>query len=122
MANKHRRGGAISFDVEGELYEAKGNFTYNAGVPKREEIVGADGVHGYKETFQPSFIEGEFTDRGDLDLKKLVRLEDKTITLGLGNGKAFVLREAWFAADGNVQTEEGNIQVKFVSKFEGEEI
>lgn len=121
MAN-HRRGGAISLDLDGELQEAKGNFSYNLGHPKREEIIGADGVHGYKETPQAAYIEGEVTDRGDLNVAALVTAENKTVTLSLGNGKAIVLREAWFSAEGQVQTEEGNIQIKFTSKFPAEEI
>lgn len=118
----HRRGGTIALDLDGVLQEPKGNFSYNLGYPTREEIVGADGVHGYKETHKAAFIEGEITDRGDLDLEALVNTTNTTVTLSLANGKAIVLREAWFAAEGNVQTEEGNIQVKFVSKFPGEEI
>lgn len=118
----HRRGGLISFNVDGEPYEAKGNFTYNLGRPLREEIVGANSIHGYKSTPQAAMIEGEFTDRKDLDVGKLVELEDVTVTLTLGNGKSVVLREAWFSGEGNVQTEEGNIAVKFTSKFPAEEI
>lgn len=118
----HRRGGTISLDQDGVLQEPKGNFSYNLGHPIKEPIIGADGVHGYKETPQAAYIEGEITDRGDLDVEALVKATDKTITLSLANGKVIVLREAWFSAEGNVQTEEGNIQVKFTSKFPAEEI
>jgi hypothetical protein len=107
--------------VNGEIHDAKGNFNYNLGKPKREAIVGADAVHGYKETPQVSFIEGEITDRGTLDLEKLVKLDDATITLELSNGKVFVLRQAWYAGEGTVGTEEANIQVRFEGKS-GEEI
>src|SRR5919206_119372 len=53
-----RRGGIISLQVNAQVYDAKGAFTYNLGRPKREAIVGADGMHGYKETPQPGFVEG----------------------------------------------------------------
>lgn len=118
----HRRGGILSFNIDGQVYEAKGNFTYNLGAPLREEIIGADGIHGYKETYQAAYIEGEFTDSSIVDLASLVNLENVTVTLALGNGKAIVLRQAWFSGDGNVQTEEGNISVKFTSKYPADEI
>jgi len=35
------------------------------------------------------------------------------VTLQVANGKTIVLRNAWFAGEGTVQTEEGNIAVRF---------
>lgn len=116
-----RRAGIIYLKLNGSIQDAKGNFTYNLGQPKREAIVGADAVHGYKEVPQVSFIEGEITDRGTLDLQALVTLDDVTATLELSNGKVFVLRNGWYAGDGNVQTEESNIQLRLEGKT-GEEI
>lgn len=116
-----RRAGICFFKIDGEIFDAKGNFTYNIGMPKREAIVGADAVHGYKETPQAPFIEGEITDRGNLDLQKLLAMDGGTATLELANGKIIVLREAWYAGDGNVQTEDGNIQLRIEAK-QGEEI
>lgn len=116
-----RKGGIIQFQANGVSYDAKGNFTYNIGRPKREAIVGADGVHGFKETPQPSFIEGEITDRASLDLEALVKLKDATVTLGLANGKTVVLRDAWYAGEGTGNTDEGNIGVRFESG-EGDEV
>lgn len=108
-----RRGGIIQFQVNGVLYDAKGNFTYNLGRGKREGIVGADAVHGYKETPQVAFIEGEVTDRGTLDLNALVSMTGATVTLTLANGKVVTLGDAWYAGDGTGNTEEGNIAVRF---------
>lgn len=113
MASKNRRGGTLSLTVNGVRQDAKGNFSYNLGQPKREGIVGADGVHGYKESPQIPFVEGEITDRGDLDVAALVGTTDATVTLAVANGKTVVLRNAWFAGEGTVQTEEGNIAVRF---------
>jgi hypothetical protein len=108
-----RRAGMIQFAVNGELYDAKGNFSYNLGRPARETIVGADTVHGYMEKPQAAFIEGEITDRGSLDLNALVTAKDVSVTLALGNGKVIALRDAWFAGEGTGNSEEGNIAVRF---------
>lgn len=116
-----RRAGILFLKVNGAIYDAKGNFTYNIGLPKREAIVGADQVHGYKEMPQAAFIEGELTDSRALDLGALLKLDDATATLELANGKIIVLRNAWYAGDGNVQTEEGNITLRIEAKS-GEEV
>jgi hypothetical protein len=113
MAGKNRIGGLIALKVNGDIYFAKGNFTYNLGKPKREGIVGSDVVHGYKETPQVPFIEGEITDRNELSLEDLVTLDEATITLELANGKVIALSEAWYAGEGTGNTEEGNIACRF---------
>jgi hypothetical protein len=116
-----RVGGILSLKTDGELRQAKGEFTYNLGKPKREAVNGADETHGYKETPQTAFIEGAITDSSELDLEKLVLIKDATITLQVANGKVIVLREAWYAADGAVTSEEGEIEVRFEG-VRGEEV
>ncbi|HET9063675.1 MAG TPA: phage tail tube protein [Candidatus Binatia bacterium] len=108
-----RRAGLIQVQVNGEISDAKGSFTYNLGRPMREAIVGSDGIHGYKETPQVAFIEGAITDRGTLDLATLVGGRDLTVSLTLGNGKLVVLRDAWFAGEGSGSTEEAEITVRW---------
>ena len=93
--NQNRRAGVILLKVGGVQLDAKGNFTYNLGAPKREAIIGADGVHGYKETPQVPFIEGEITDRRDLSLADLAAIDGETVTLDLNTAKTGVLSQAW---------------------------
>jgi hypothetical protein len=78
--------------------------------------VGADAVHGYKEVPQVPFIEGKITDSSDLDLAELCDVVDATVTLELANGKVIVLRDAWYAGEGTVDTDEGEIGVRFEGK------
>jgi hypothetical protein len=111
-----RIGGIMSLKVNGRQYSAKGNFTYNLGREKREAVIGADGVHGYKATPQVAFVEGEITDSFEIDLSRLVDTDGATVTLDLANGKSIVLRNAWFAGEGTGNTEEGNIAVRFEAK------
>lgn len=116
-----RRAGIIYLKIDGEIYDAKGSFSYNLGKPKRDAIVGTDGVHGFKEAPQVPYIEGEITDHPSLSLERLVTTEDATVTLELGNGKIIVLRQAWYAGEGTGQSEEANIGVRFEG-MSGEEI
>lgn len=116
MAGKNRIGGMISLKINGDMYFAKGNFTYNLGLPKKEGVVGSDRVHGYKEVPQIPFIEGEITDRNELNLEDLLTLDDATVTLELANGKVIMLREGWYAGEGTGNTDEGNIALRIEGK------
>lgn len=111
-----RVGGIIFVKVDGEQYRAKGSFTYNLGKPKRDAVVGSDGTHGYKELPQVAFVEGVFTDEIGISVEKLLEVKDATVTLELANGKVISYRDSWFAGDGNITTEEGEIAVRFESR------
>jgi len=112
--SKYKRAGLFNLKINGEVYYAKGNFTYNLGGVKREAVMAGNGqVIGYKETAQAPFIEGEITDDIGLSLQKLFQLEGATISLELCNGKVIVLREAWYAGESKAETQDGNIAVKF---------
>lgn len=117
----NRIGGIIELKVNSSIYSAKGNFTYNIGRNKKEGVVGADRVHGYKEMPQVPFIEGEITDKSNLDLEALATLDNATVMLRLANGKLIVLRQAWNASESTGNTEEGNIPVRFEG-MSGEEV
>lgn len=108
-----RTAGLIQVQINGEIFSAKGNFTFNLGRPLNEGIVGSDGMHGFKSTPQPGFIEGEFTDRGGLDLEALVALTGASVTITQGNGKLFILSDAYYAGEGTGNTEEANVAVRF---------
>ena len=43
----------------------------------------------------------------------LQRLENTTVTLELANGKVFTVRDAYYAHDGPITTEMGEIPVRF---------
>ena len=59
------------------------------GLEDGEAIVGSDGIHGYKEVPQVGFIEGEITDRSDLDesevAQRVARVEGKRLFINRGN-------------------------------------
>lgn len=120
MANR-RVGGILFLRLDGELFQAKGEATYDIGVAKREAVVGQDGVHGFKETPKVPFIEITLTDNDELDLEALFNFRDGTALLQLANGKTIVLREAFYAGEGTVTTGEGEISARFEG-IRGEEV
>lgn len=112
MANR-RVGGIMFLKVDGEQFQAKGSFTYNLGAPKRTAVVGVDAVHGFSEVPQSPMISGSITDSDELNLSVLLNVRDATVTIELANGKIIALREAFYAGEGDVTTEEGEIGVEF---------
>ena len=109
-----RVAGIFNFQIDGVLRNAKGSFTYNLGQPKREMVIGADRVHGYKETVQAPSLEGEITDSPDINLEsEILNRVDGTATLELANGKSILFRGLLYTGDGNVGTEDANIQIMF---------
>lgn len=109
----NRVGGIIFIKADGVQYRAKGSWTYNLGKLKKEGISGADGMHGYKAMPQVPYIEGTITDDSEISLEQLLEMDDATVTLELANGKVISLSKAWFAGEGNVSTEEGEIEARF---------
>jgi hypothetical protein len=113
MSTKNRRAGVIQFQVNGMVYDCEGSFSYNLGNPKREGLVGQDRVHGYKELPQLPYVEGSIRDSKELSMNDLQNMNESTVTLKLANGKTIMLREAWYAADGKGETEDGKMEVRF---------
>lgn len=115
------RGGLLEFSVDGEVYDAKGNFTYNLGFDKLEMMVGSDRVHGPKATPQVPFIEGEITDARRVNLSVLQQAKNVTVTLSKRNGKTVVISGAFYCHEGTGETEDGKIPVRFEGLY-GEEV
>lgn len=121
MSNKV--GGIVHIKTNGDALNVKGGVSYNLGLPKREAVVGADGkTHGYKEVPQTAFIKVEITVKGTDDLKKIIETDEATVTAELNNGKVVVLRNAWCATEGEVETDDGKLTLEFNSTEQGEEI
>ena len=111
---ENRRAGTLHITIGGVRRDARGEFTYNIGAPKRTAMQNeAHETIGYMSEGQTPSIEGAITDQSDLVLSDLVNLDDETITLEMANGKVFTLHNAWFAGDGNVTTRESNIELRF---------
>ena len=113
QAFSNRIAGRIYVRVDGQLLWARGGWKVNYAKRTREGVVGQDGVHGYLEKPALPSVEGEITDRGELSLEKLDRIENGTVTVELANGKTYVLSEAWLRSDLSIETEEGKLLVKF---------
>lgn len=117
MAPDRRLAGTISVQINGEVQDAAGDFTYNLGAPRLEALVGHDGFHGFKETPQVAFIEGTIRDRSRLDLQTLVGAAHLTVVLQLANKKVIRLHQAAFAGAGTGSTGAATIDVRFEGRY-----
>lgn len=108
-----RVGGILRVTVDGQTVLAKGSAKYQLGTSKKTGVVGADRVHGYKEEPMIPYVELTVTDTPDLDLRAFFDKSNATITVEGPNGKGCTLSESWFAADGVVDTAEGEIECKW---------
>ncbi len=109
-----RLGGIIEVIVNGRKYDARGAWSYGLGTVKRTAHVGPDGaIHGFTETPQPGFIEGEISDRHDLSMKEIANTVDATVVLSLANEKVIVLRHAAYVGDATGKTEDGSFSCRF---------
>lgn len=114
MAN--RRFGIRQLLIDGVVYLAKGGVSYSLGLDKKEEVMGVDTLHGVKITRLPAYVEVTITDGGaGFDLRKLTSLRDSTVIIDLENGKTIKLGHAFYAGEGKVTAEEGEIEAKFVT-------
>jgi hypothetical protein len=121
-ADRNRRAGLIWVKVNGKQIEAKGEFTVQPGQPKRDAIIGADGIHGYKETPQVAYVEGAITDSPELDSVALRQATNATVTTELNNGKTWILDDAWYASEGSMTTGESEIGLRYESKYPAREM
>jgi hypothetical protein len=108
-----RRAGVIQLNVNSEMQDCAGEFSYSLGGAMREGLVGPDRVQGFKETPSIPYIEGPIRDRRTLDVAAMQAMTDGTITLELANGKVIVLRNAWYAGELVGNTDEGTIQARW---------
>jgi hypothetical protein len=107
------RVGTLRLLIDGVQYAIAGDFNIDPLSEKREPVVGWDGSGGMKVERKLPMIEGQIRDTDGLDVQALVSQRDVTITAEMENGKAWVLRNAFFSGDGTVDPGEGTIAARW---------
>lgn len=105
--------GTAFFTVDGVRFSLKGNMTVALTGIERESVVGLDERHGTKENIVSPFIECDITDKADVDIDLLNKLENKTVTVELNNGKTGVLQNADQMNHIELGVDEGEMTVRF---------
>jgi hypothetical protein len=107
--------GTATVRIDGVPYRLRGNLNVSFNDVTREPVFGLDTFHGYKETRQAAYVEGDFTDDPSIDFKKFQEMTNATVDVELDNGKKGVLNNAWCATAPVLNVDEG----RFTLRFEG---
>lgn len=106
--------GVLSMRVDGDALSISGEWTYDVGGRSREEVMGADGVVGFKVTPMPSYFEGTVFDHPDTNINSIKAIQDVSATLSLRNGKTIVLVDASQVGELAVDAQEGTMTLRLV--------
>lgn len=112
MANPNRIGGVLSLYIDGNQYEARGNFQVTPSKVKREGVAGLDRVHGYTETPIVPSIKGDVSIGNMLSLEDLEAINDATAQVNLANGRTYVLSQAWTTAAFQIDAHDGKFELE----------
>jgi len=115
-----RIAGTIEVTGNGKVWKMAAAINYNMGNPLRETLIGPDGIHGYKETPQVAFIEGEVRVTKGFKVKEFTTLTQVTVLAKLANGTKVMVSDAHYENEGTAETEEGKLPFKFVSDYADE--
>lgn len=82
---------------------------------KRKAIMGDTGTHGYVDELAVAYCEVKLTDRSDILLSDLARINgDGTIIFrAAGGGKVYTMQKATCVNDMDVTSGEGEVNVRF---------
>ena len=110
--------GPIFVSIDTNTIAIKGDWTYNIGRNKSEEIMGTDSsdFHGIKETPQLAKLSGKgvVTPAMFAKLGEILTLRNGTVTLTLPSGMGFfTLSNAFQSGDGDASTESGEVTLEF---------
>jgi hypothetical protein len=114
-----RVGGTAKLRVNGVPFLVKGAIDWNLGRPKKEDVLGQDKPHGFKEVQQFAMIKCTVTVTVDTDVVLLTTGEGLTVTAEIPDGRVVMLEAAWQSGEGTVNTEEGELEVEFKSAEPG---
>lgn len=107
-------GGVVYLKVNDKGYTlGEGEVTYNLGRLKREGVLSSSGVVGHNAKPQVPFCEGELVYTKDLDVEELLELDEiEKVTIDLYSGKQFILKNAWWAGEGDIKSD-GKMDFRF---------
>jgi len=86
---------------------------------ERAPIMGENGIHGFVENPIECSVEFTITDRDDITLDSLARINGNgtIIYRAAGGGKVYTMQNATCVCNMNVTSGEGEVPVKFIGPF-----
>lgn len=112
----NRVAGTCFIAANGKTLRVKSSIKIMFGTELKTEVVGQDGFHGYKSQFQVPKISMLITDTADLDVVALLKIEGATVTAQMPGSKTRVLRDAFQSGKGELNVDEGELEVEFTGR------
>lgn len=110
--------GTATVTLDGVSVNVAGTFRYRVGNKNRETLTGMSGIHGFKETFVPPYIEMAVRDHGGLDMDEIAGYTEITVVAQLANGKTIMGEGMWIVNTQEMDSQEAT----FTARFEGQSV
>lgn len=112
-------GGVVYMRRGDRQLSCKGNITIRLGGRNRTAVTTADErVAGFTSQWVAPGFDMDIVDFGDLSLKDIQAIENEPLTIELGNGKAYILADAFYVGEASLNAIDG----MFAAKFDGVDI
>lgn len=108
-----RIAGVAFWAVDGTRLAVRGNLTVSPSATEKTGIAGQDYVHGYSETPLVPYIQGDVSLQPGTRIADVDAITNSTITVELADGRVFTLKNAWRAGRSEVNSKDGQFQVRF---------
>lgn len=108
-----RTAGTCYVKVDGAQLEIKGGLEAPLSGFKREPVISATGVPGYKETVVTPYIKVTAITTRDFPIEQLATGTDMTVTAEFANGKVYTLSGAWLANEASHKGDDGESELEF---------
>jgi len=108
-----RIAGVGSLTIDGRQIAVKANLTVSPDPVERDGISGQDRVHDYKEMPRVPYIEADFSMQPDFAMEDLPPMTNSTVVAQMADGRIFVLRQSWYKAPADINSQEGQYRARF---------
>lgn len=105
-----RIAGIISFAIDGSNYDVT-NVEIEPTTVTREAKYGQTGFAGTKEMYRAGMLKATIYDSGGITVSDFNAMTDNSIQVGLANGGAFIVTNAYTVEAQNLNTMEGEFEV-----------
>lgn len=108
-----RLAGTCYVKVDGVQLEVKGALECPINSLKREPVVGAAGVAGFKETVITPYVKLTAIIGKGFPKSKLQNGTDMTVTAEYANGDVYTLSGSWLANEASAKGDDGETELEF---------
>jgi hypothetical protein len=105
--------GTCFLRLDGNMIALDGDWKVQPNSKQRTGKAGPSGGLGFIEQNVIPSISGTAADSGSFSIQGLASITNSTVTLELVNGKTYILSQAWWSGESEVDVMEGKIPVKF---------